>query len=48
MHINEYTDAECDACFYASTDYESFKSSIKNIVSYVETVSETNLTLPKT
>jgi hypothetical protein len=48
MHINEYTDAECDACFYASTDYESFKSSIKNIVSYVESNSKSNIKKPCT
>jgi hypothetical protein len=49
MHINEYTDAECDACFYASTDFKSFKKSIKKILRYVEsTSSKSNIKKPCT
>jgi hypothetical protein len=48
MHINEYTDAERDACFYSKTDYKSFKYSIKEIVSYVENTSTSNSTKPCT
>jgi hypothetical protein len=35
MDIFEYTDTECDACFYTSTDYKSFKKLIKETVCYV-------------
>ena len=42
MHLNEYTDAECNACFYSSGDYASFKKSIKNILSDVESNNSNN------
>jgi hypothetical protein len=48
MHINEYTDAEYDACFYTSTDYKSFKNSIKKLVSYVESTSNSSCIKPYT